>query len=140
MVPRFIIIHHSLTEDGATVSWGAIRKYHVNEQHWEDIGYHYGVELINDHFEVLMGRMPDQVGAHCKENGMNNLSLGICMVGNFDLAEPPAPQMALLIKLVRSLQDVYKITPDRIKPHREYATYKSCPGAKFPWDRFLAAL
>ena len=77
MKPTHIVIHRSLTNDGQSVSREAIRKYHL-QQGWHDIGYHYGIELAGDHYELFTGRKPYQIGAHCKESGMNACSLGIC--------------------------------------------------------------
>jgi hypothetical protein len=95
MKPTHIVIHHSLTDDSRSVSWEAIRKYHL-QQGWHGIGYHYGIELVSDHYELFNGRKPDQIGAHCKEGGMNGCSLGICLVGNYDHIRPPDQALALL--------------------------------------------
>ncbi len=128
-----IMIHHSLTEDGRTVSWQAIRRYHVTEQKWLDIGYHFGIELINDHYEVLVGRDLDRDGAHCV--GMNAKAIGICLVGNFDASPVPAAQWNRAAALVRSLMKELDIPIDNVVPHRDYAP-KSCPGKLFDMASF----
>lgn len=140
MKPENIIIHHSLTKDTETVSWGAIRKYHVETLGWQDIGYHYGIENIGGRYEILVGRMATETGAHCSQDGMNNKSLGICLIGNFDNAAPDAAQLALLTKLVKSLMQVHGIPAANVFRHSQFATYKTCPGLKFPWQDFHASL
>lgn len=136
MKPTHIIIHHSLTKDSLTVSWGAIRKYHIFTNGWEKIGYHCGLELIDDAYEILIGRMWDETGAHCKEQGMNRKSLGVCFVGNFDLIEPPLAQWKKGVEFVAMLCRIFVIPVENIKAHRDYATYKSCPGKLFDMDKF----
>ncbi|MBW1666861.1 MAG: N-acetylmuramoyl-L-alanine amidase [Deltaproteobacteria bacterium] len=140
MRPEYIIIHHSLTKDGATVSWGAIRRYHTQTLGWRDIGYHFGIELVGEHYEILMGRLPNEVGAHCKERGMNRMSLGVCCVGNFDLRRPPDAQWEACLRLTRFLMDSYNIAADHVLGHRELATYKSCPGRLWDMSRFRSLL
>jgi len=137
MQPSHIIIHHSLTDDGRTVSWDAIRWYHVKTNGWTDIGYQAGIELIGSRYEILMGRMLTEAGAHTV--GMNEKSIGICMVGNFDLAPPPAAQFDLLVRFTRSLMEIFGIPIENVKRHADYAP-KSCPGTQFPWEQFLGRL
>ena|SRR3990167_10942760 len=144
MKPTYIIIHHSLTEDGTTVSWNAICDYHVKVNGWRDIGYHYGIELVGDRYNIFKGRMDTEAGAHCL--GFNDDSIGICMVGNFDHVPPPPAQVDLLRKLCRSLMEIYNIKPDHVLGHRE--TYplrgvqveKTCPGSAFSMESFEQSL
>ena len=136
---RYFMVHHSLTEDGATVSWGAIRKYHLAKG-WADIGYHFGVERAGLDYEAIVGRSLDMPGAHCKEGGMNGQAIGICLVGNFDWVEPSYDALSVMVnRLIIPLSRIYRIKLDaeHILFHREYATYKSCPGTLFSKDMVM---
>ncbi len=140
MIPEYVMLHHSLTTDGPTVSWGAIRYYHTVIKGWRDVGYHYGIELISSghhqYYEILQGRMPDQVGAHCYQGGMNRKSIGVCLVGNFDEDPVPQGQMDRTIELVSWLLGEFHIPVENILGHRDFASYKSCPGSQFDLDAF----
>ncbi len=134
---QHIIIHHSLTKDGLTVSWEAIRRHHMETMGWSDIGYHFGVELMPDgNYHILTGRPLNKEGAHCKEEKMNHFGIGFCFVGNFDEEVPP---MAMLVKAsvyIKGLMELFNIIPANVRGHRDYATYKSCPGRKFDMTIF----
>lgn len=137
--PNKIILHHSATKDSGTVSWNAIRRYHVVECCWADIGYHYGIEYITDtgdpngSCEILVGRMPDQNGAHTTDQ--NSQSIGICFVGNYDEG-PPDPRMwEAGVKLCAWLCRQFAINPQEIYGHRSFA-HKTCPGTKFDVEKF----
>jgi N-acetylmuramoyl-L-alanine amidase len=135
MWPKNIILHHSLTRDNETVSWDAIRRYHTATLGFRAIGYHYGIELVNNRYEILLGRMWYEVGAHCKDEGMNNKSLGICFVGNFDLNRIPKAQWLLGIQLVSSLCMLHSISVTSIYGHKNFSV-KTCPGKLFNIDLF----
>jgi N-acetylmuramoyl-L-alanine amidase len=125
-----LVIHHSLTKDGQTVDWDAIRRYHIREKGWNDIGYHWGVELVNSVPVIQQGRPELVQGAHTI--GMNDKSLGICAVGNYDLAEPSDAVLNKLAELCVLKCRQFHLKPEDIRTHHEYAAYKTCPGVQFP--------
>ena len=150
MNPQYIIVHHSLTKDSGTVSWGAIRDYHTKIKGWRKIGYQYGVELVGDFREIFIGRFSNETGAHTKEMGMNRMSIGICVVGDFDVEAPSPQSLARLRALVSWKMDEHEITVQNVLGHREVGKmagfdwkrgeYKSCPGKLFDMEKFRQSL
>lgn len=159
MKPTHIVIHCSATKDSSTVSWSAIRKYHksyaykgriVSEEKakelinqggyvkkpWSDIGYHFGVELVGDGYEILSGRMPNRQGAHCRAAGMNGNAIGICCVGDYDNKQPSNAMLDKCEELVRYLMAVYDVPKCNIIGHGEVEPKKTCPGAMFNMNKF----
>ena len=101
---------------------------------WDDIGYHYLIEKLRDQTEIVIGRMCDVTGAHCR--GYNQDTIGICFVGNFDLKEPSRESWEQGIKLVKFLQKQYNIEARDVIGHTELNLDKSCPGKMFDLDKF----
>ena len=132
MKPVRIIIHHSLTHDSGTVSWGAIRNYHIYTNGWDGIGYHYGIEIIGGQIETLLGRFDTIQGAHCRGN--NNDSIGICVVGNYDLRAPSNSIWLAAVNLTKHLMKIHSI--QTIQGHNELNPGKSCPGKYFDMNKF----
>ncbi len=128
-------MHCSATRDDRAFSWADIRSYHKSRG-WVDIGYHFGIELVGSGYEVAIGRMPNEKGAHCVDAGMNSKALGICFVGNFDRTPPPLQQWLLGLRLVRSLCETMNIPFDHIHGHREFNPNKTCPGIQFNVEKF----
>lgn len=139
--PEYIIIHCSATKDSGTVSWQAIRRYHVDSKGWRGIGYHFGIERVNEeHYEILLGRLPDETGAHCSAKGMNHKSIGICCVGDFDKEVVPWHQWEACLRLTRWLMKLYNVPEENVIGHREVDSGKSCPGKHFDMYRFREQL
>lgn len=140
--PTKIIIHHSLTKDSGTVSWGAIRHYHTITLDWIDIGYHAGIELVRSgdylYYEIMMGRPWDEVGVHCY--GQNHDSLGFCFIGNYDEEAPNERILTTGAKLIRLWMKFFNISTDNIYGHRNFNHLKSCPGIHFNLNRLLEKL
>lgn len=101
-----------------------IRKIHVDENGWEDIGYHI---VIRRDGTFENGRQIDVVGAHCK--GHNRNSIGICLIGGMDKNGKPdsnftLAQLTQLNQTVNYLKNYYQIK--KISGHRDYSE-KECP-------------
>ena len=71
-----IVVHCSATRPTMDIGADEIRNWHVNDNGWNDIGYHY---VIRRNGMIEKGRNESVVGAHAK--GYNANSIGICLVG-----------------------------------------------------------
>lgn len=112
-----IIVHCSDTA-GGTVD--TIRKYHIHEKGWDDIGYHY---VIHRDGEIAQGRDVEKVGAHCY--GHNDDSIGVCMIGvnTFTMK-----QIVSLKVLLQRLVGHHKLDLTKIFCHYELDSKgKTCP-------------
>ncbi|HUT01245.1 MAG TPA: peptidoglycan recognition family protein [Phycisphaerae bacterium] len=67
-------------------------------------------------------------------------SIGICVIGDFSRRRPERGQFASLVDLVNTLQEVCKISADRIYLHSDLVAGSSSPGAAFPAEEFSARL
>lgn len=98
--PDTIILHHSASTFGDAET---IRGWHL-DRGFDDIGYHF---VIGKDGLIEKGRDPEYKGAHCKAQGMNHRSLGICLIGDSTKEECGQNQIYNLIILVRSLKHFY---------------------------------
>ena len=137
-----VIVHHSLTKDSSTVSWGAIRRYHTQTLKWAGIGYHAGVELVMSgqevNYEILMGRVWDRSGAHT--SGHNTDSLGICFVGNYDIIPPPKKMLITGARVIALWLRLFDLTIKDVYSHHHFNIYKSCPGVYFDMEYLLTCV
>ncbi len=134
--PNGIWLHGSAGRDGIVKDWPAIKRYHVGNKGWDDVGYHYGVELVGDTYQVMTGRGLQWQGSHVR--GYND-SIGICLVGDFDVNPPAVAALSMLGKLVLGLLFTFELTPADIHFHNEVST-KTCPGLMFPEQEFIDSI
>lgn len=119
-----LIWHCTATPEGREVSAETIRKWHVVDNGWADIGYHKIVHLDGT---VSDGRPMDKVGAHTA--GHNTGTLGYVYVGGCDKAMKPKDtrtdaQKATMLRLTK--EAVAKYGVKRVSGHNQYAA-KACP-------------
>lgn len=138
MIPTSIILHCSDTEDGYGNSTPAIKKYHMDQLGFKDIGYHYLLERVAGRIIVQLGRSHYQEGAHCKAGGKNANSLGVCVVGKFD-HEPPDPAIyGATTMFLAALCFTFGIHTASLYGHRDWELAKTCPGMCWDMDRTRA--
>ncbi len=71
-----IVIHCAATKPSMNIGAEEIKKWHVDERGWADIGYHF---VLDRNGVVCPGRPVEKAGAHSK--GHNKNSIGLCIVG-----------------------------------------------------------
>ncbi|MBI5155707.1 N-acetylmuramoyl-L-alanine amidase, partial [Candidatus Peregrinibacteria bacterium] len=137
---RLLVVHHTAMKVSGDMRSGvervrALYEYHTNSRGWGDIGYHYLVDETGRIYEGKAGG-PMVVGGHAYCNNVG--SIGIAMLGNFDLEKPTQEQVRAVQWLLRHLAEVYDMPLDRsvrfhgeimspIVGHRDLLS-TDCPG------------
>lgn len=104
-----------------------IRRWHVKDNGWDDIGYHY---VIRKSGAIERGRDIAMKGAHCP--AFNATSIAICLVGGVDDHNQPAcnyttDQYASLKTLILGLRAEYP-TINAVLGHNDAPhETKACP-------------
>lgn len=119
-----IIVHSTATPPNLDVGVGWIRKLHIEQNGWSDIGYHY---VIKRNGLIQKGRPIEIPGAHVK--GMNANTIGVVYVGGVDGEGKAQDNRTLLQKLslhvlLQLLAVRHKTT--KILGHKECASTE-CP-------------
>ena len=119
-----IIVHCSATRPGQGFTADDIRRWHVSERGFSDIGYHFVVETDGT---VSVGRSLDLAGAHCR--GHNARSVGVCYMGGIGDDGSPADtrtaaQRSALAALIGALARSFPGA--LVRSHRDFAR-KACP-------------
>lgn len=141
---KFIIVHNSGTRQGNA---RAFDYYHRRVRRMKNgLAYHFvignGTSSRNGQIEIG-DRWRGQInGGHVHSDYLNNIALGICLVGDFNRDQPTRAQLEACEELIRYLQERCGKSDGRslmVRPHREvnpprWAT--DCPGDAFPYGWF----
>ena len=119
-----IIVHCTATPEGRDVSIEEVRRWHVDERGWRDVGYHFLVRLDGT---IEEGRPIEQTGAHTRSHNWDSIGLAYAGGMSKDMSEPKdtrtAEQKDALVDLLCQLHDTYGGT---IYGHRDFSS-KACP-------------
>src|SRR3989338_5122253 len=140
---KYIIIHHSATEEGNAL---AFHKAHMRKGWDQGVGYHFIIDngrsgKRDGQIEISPRWLKQQDGAHYKAGDMNYKTIGICLVGNFNHDKNSTKQMPSFVHLVNTLKNYYKIPDKNIQRHGKVnGALTECPGIRFPWQGFKEKL
>ena len=116
------IIIHCTDSDASAHDIDALKylyKWHVEENKWNDIGYHFCISKTNG---IQFCRPLDLEGAHCK--GQNSNSIGIVLTGKESFSKS---QFKDLAELCAILCFTFNLDETFIYPHNHYNKTKTCP-------------
>jgi hypothetical protein len=141
---KFVIVHNSGTRQGNA---RAFDYYHRKIRRMRNgLAYHFvignGTSSRNGQIEIGERWRRQINGGHVHSDYMNNIGLGICLVGDFNRDQPTRAQLEACEELIRYLQERCGKSDGRsliVRPHREvnpprWAT--DCPGDAFPYGWF----
>ena len=141
---QYIVVHNSGTRQGNAAAFDYYHRHFRRMQN--GLAYHFvignGTSTGNGQIEVG-DRWRRQInGGHVHSDYLNNIALGICLVGDFNRDQPTRAQLDCCEELIRYLRQRCGKVGDHypfVKPHRDvnpprWAT--DCPGDVFPYSWF----
>jgi hypothetical protein len=141
---QYIVVHNSGTRQGNAAVFDY---YHRHVRRMQNgLAYHFvignGTSTGNGQIEVG-DRWRRQInGGHVHSDYLNNIALGICLVGDFNRYQPTRAQLESCEELIRYLRQRCGKVGDHyplVKPHREINPPRwptDCPGDVFPYSWF----
>ena len=129
-----IVIHHSATPTDDAMNMHRVHKARGMKN---GLAYHFvisnGSRKASDGEIFMGGRWKDQLdGGHMKSLSYNRTSIGICLIGNFELRAPTTQQMNSLEGLCEYLMKRCGIRVDQVTTHKIlHRNHTKCPGKYF---------
>jgi len=132
---EYIVVHHSGTSGGNAKIFDY---YHAEERGMENgMAYHFvignGTDSGDGQIEVGNRWRRQIQGGHLASETLNEIAIGICLVGDFSRSRLGPRQAASLIELVQYLRKMMPEQRLKFRTHREINTRPTeCPGRLFP--------
>ncbi|MDP0499543.1 MAG: LysM peptidoglycan-binding domain-containing protein [Verrucomicrobiota bacterium JB022] len=134
---RYIVAHHSAIEKGNAAIYGSAHKRRGMEN---GLAYHFviGNGIDSGDGEIEVGpRWHQQIrGGHVRDSRVNDVGIGICLVGNLENHPPTARQHRSFVLLVDYLRDHCVARDFEFTVHRwvDGPRHTLCPGKHFPYE------
>ena len=129
-----IIVHHSATPIDDAVN---MHKVHLARGMKNGLAYHFvisnGSRKARDGEIYLSNRWKGQLdGGHVKKQEWNRTSIGICLIGNFEIRPPTSKQLSALEGLCEYLMKRCKLQANDVTTHTLFhPKHTVCPGKYF---------
>jgi N-acetylmuramoyl-L-alanine amidase len=138
---RYIVVHNSGTRQGSAK---AFNYYHLHVRKMPNgLAYHFviGNGTSSGDGQIEIGsRWTRQInGGHVHSDYLNNIALGICLVGDYNRSKPTERQLEALEELIKYLRKRVGRVEGKVsivKAHREINPPRwptDCPGNRFPY-------
>ncbi len=132
---KHIVIHHSGTFVGSAK---AFERAHRARGMENGMAYHFLIgngRGMKDGEVVIGRRWKEQLaGGHLASEALNQVSIGICLIGNFEVTQPTSAQMRSLQALVQNLLQLTDLPSSAVTTHGKiHPRHTECPGSRFPF-------
>lgn len=132
---EYIVAHHSGILNGNAAIYD---RFHRRQRRMPNgLAYHFvignGRDSGNGEIEIGDRWIQQIQGGHVRTHHVNEVGIGICLVGNFEERRPSAQQIAALTELVHYLKNDLMGGRPQFTVHREVDGNSTlCPGRHFP--------
>lgn len=131
---RWIVAHHSAIKYGNAASYDRTHRRRGMEN---GLAYHFvignGVDSGDGEIEVGARWLKQLKGGHVHREEINEVGIGICLVGNFEKTRPTPKQLLAFRELVDYLRADVVGKKIRFAVHKEIDPGRTvCPGRYFP--------
>ena len=123
-----IVVHCAATKATMDIGYDEIRKWHVDQNGWDDVGYHF---IIRRNGQLEKARPEGYSGAHAPSH--NSRSIGICLVGG--MAEDGSAENNFTLEQFLTLKDLVNMVMDKYSDITEVLGHcdvqdnkPNCPG------------